>query len=188
MHFPVIFLVALAFLIANAQSSPVKRSPATSNIQPEDADTIHARTSDEDFSMSGNIERDFEIVSPPPKVIPRSGEEFSMSGVLPAPRRILRSRTGGITSTDDFNPVSPEPKTRPSHSRRSSILRSGFIGNLSARKSQKLARQAGGLTPYEQKGPSTCGTPEMQSLPQYYGGGSSIPWGNISTVNANVSS
>jgi hypothetical protein len=34
---------------------------------------------------------------------------------------------------------------------------------------------SGGLTPYEQNGPSKYGTPEMENLPKYYGGSTQTP-------------
>jgi hypothetical protein len=134
--------------------------------------------------MSGVAERDFDIVSPPPKVIPRSGD-FSMSGLLPAPRRTLRSRTGDITSADAFSPVSPPPKnSQPGIKRRADVW-TNLMNKLTRKSSTFLvARQSGGLTPYEQNGPSKYGTPEMEKLPQYYGGGTSTPWNNITTTNA----
>ncbi|KAM0692130.1 hypothetical protein Q7P36_008331 [Cladosporium allicinum] len=187
MHLPIVLLVALALLIANAQSSPVKRSSPDST-QPQDADAVQVRSDDGDFSMSGVAERDFDIVSPPPKVIPRSGEEFSMSGLLPPPRRTLRSRTGDITSADGFSPVSPSPKTRPSQPRtkRRADVWTNLMNKLT-RKSPTLlvARQSGGLTPYEQNGPSKYDTSEMEKLPQCYGGGTSTPWGSVNTTNSN---
>jgi hypothetical protein len=134
--------------------------------------------------MTGTVERDFNIVSSPPKVIPRSVEGLSMSGLLPPPRRIVKSRTGeSVTSADDFNPVSSPPKTRPSHSRRANVWNSGFIGKLMDRLVRK--RQSETLTPYEQNGPSTYGTPQMEKLPAYYGGSTTVPWGNVTTTNAN---
>lgn len=42
-----------------------------------------------------------------------------------------------------------------------------------------------GLTPIQQNGPSKYGTSDMAALPKYYGGGSSTPWGGITTTNAN---
>jgi hypothetical protein len=114
--------------------------------------------------MTGTVERDFNIVSSPPKAIPRSVEGLSMSGLLPPPRRIVKSRTGeSVTSADDFNPVSSPPKTRPSHSRRANVWNLGFIGKLMDRLVRK--RQSETLTPYEQNGPSTYSTPQMEKLP-----------------------
>jgi hypothetical protein len=174
MHLPIIFVVALAFLIANAQSSPVERSSARhppqvlegpDSTRSQDADSVQALPYDEGFAVSGAVERDFNIVSPPPKVIPRSVEGFSMSGLLPPPRKIIKSRRGeSITSAEGFNPVSPSPKTRPSAprtSRRENVWTS-FMHKL-IRKSL-AARQSGGLTPYEQNGPSTYGTSQMETL------------------------
>ena len=193
MHFPIILLLALAFLIANARSSPVERSSeidpprvlgSPDSTQRQDADAVQVRSDDGDFSMSGVAERDFDIVSPPPKVIPRSGD-FSMSGLLPAPRRTLRSRTGDITSADAFSPVSPPPKnSQPGIKRRADVW-TNLMNKLTRKSSTFLvARQSGGLTPYEQNGPSKYGTPEMEKLPQYYGGGTSTPWNNITTTKA----
>ena len=193
MHLPIILLGALAFLVANVQSSPVKRSSeidlpqvleSPDSTQQQDADAVQVRSDDGDFSMSGVAERDFDIVSPPPKVIPRSGD-FSMSGLLPAPRRTLRSRTGDITSADAFSPVSPPPKnSQPGIKRRADVW-TNLMNKLTRKSSTFLvARQSGGLTPYEQNGPSKYGTPEMEKLPQYYGGGTSTPWNNITTTNA----
>lgn len=233
--------MALVSWAANILASPVSiRSSARHPPQVlEDPDSAFARRSEqqdihavlpraeednEEFSMSDILERDFNIVSPPPKVlpplsddaqafdahdgdfhavspppkvIPRSGEEFSMSGVLPPPRKIILSRADGITSSGDFEPVSPPPKIGPSQpklSRRQNIWTSGFIGNLI----NKFTKQSptnptfsqpgsgsGGLTPYEQNGPSKYGTPEMEALPKYYGGGSETPWGSVTTTNAN---
>ena len=190
MHFSVKYLVALAFFIANATSSPVEQSSAgqvlesPDNTQPQDADSVLALPYDADSSMTGTVERDFNIVSSPPKVIPRSVEGLSMSGLLPPPRRIVKSRTGeSVTSADDFNPVSSPPKTRPSHSRRANVWNSGFIGKLMDRLVRK--RQSETLTPYEQNGPSTYGTPQMEKLPAHYGGSTTVPWGNVTTTNAN---
>jgi len=226
--------MALVTWAANIQASPVSiRSSARHPPQLlEDPDKAFARRAqdvhavlaraeddDEELSMSGVIERDFDIVSPPPKVlpprsddahngdfhavspppkvIPRSGEEFSMSGVLPPPRKIILSRADGITSVGDFDPVSPPPKTRPSQpkiSRRQNIWTLGFIGNLINKftgksptnpTSAQSGSGSGGLTPYEQNGPSKYGTPEMETLPKYYGGGSETPWGSVTTTNAN---
>ena len=193
MHFPIILLLALDFLIANARSSPVERSSeidpprvlgSPDSTQRQDADAVQVRSDDGDFSMSGVAERDFDIVSPPPKVIPRLGD-FSMSGLLPAPRRTLRSRTGDITSADAFSPVSPPPKnSQPGIKRRADVW-TNLMNKLTRKSSTFLvARQSGGLTPYEQNGPSKYGTPEMEKLPQYYGGGTSTPWNNITTTKA----
>jgi hypothetical protein len=194
MHLSIILLVALAFLVANAQSSPVKRSSgidlpqvleSPDNTQQQDADAVQVRSDDGGFSMSGVAERDFDIVSPPPKVIPRSSEEFSMSGMLPLPRRTLRSRSGDITSADAFSPVSPPPKTSQPGIKRRATIWTNLMNKLTRKDPALLvARQSGGLTPYEQNGPSKYGTPEMEKLPQYYGGGTSTPWNNITTTNA----
>jgi hypothetical protein len=139
MHLPVVLLVSIASLVVNAQSSPFRRSSA----RHPPHDRTHARRAqqqdDDRFSMSGASERDFDIVSPPlkvlppcsdsphsadaheedfdavsppPKVIPRSGEEFSMSGLLPLPRKITHSRRDDVPSAGGFNAVSPPPKPR----------------------------------------------------------------------------
>jgi hypothetical protein len=160
MHFPIILLLALAFLIANARSSPVERSSeidpprvlgSPDSTQQQDADAVQVRSDDGDFSMSGVAERDFDIVSPPPKVIPRSREDFSMSGLLLAPRRTLRSRTGDINSAEGFSPVSPSPKTsQPRISRRANVWANLVHKLIRKSPSPILARQSGGLTPYEQ--------------------------------------
>jgi hypothetical protein len=177
MHFPIRFLVASAFLITNAQSSPVERSSARhppqvledrDSAQSQDSDAVQALPYDDDFFMSGAVERDFNIISSPPKVIPRSVEELSMSGLLPPPRKIVKSRTGeSITSAESFSPVSPAPKIRPSAprtSRRENFWTS-LMHKLTRRSPTPLARrQSGGLTPYEQNGPSTYGTSQMETL------------------------
>jgi hypothetical protein len=177
MHFPITFLVASAFLIANARSSPVQQSSARhppqvlespDSIESRDADAVQALPYDDDFSMSGAIERDFNIVSSPPKVIPRSVEGRSMSGLLPPPRKIIKSRTGeSITSADSFSPVSPDPKIRPlaPQVRRRENVWTSLMHKLTRKSPTPLARrQSGGLTPYEQNGPSTYGTSQMETL------------------------
>jgi len=74
--------------------------------------------SDNDFSMSGNIEREFDTISPPPKVLPPRSDsgEFSMSGVFLPPKVALSS--GGKlpliqARKDGFLTISPPPKTAP---------------------------------------------------------------------------
>ena len=71
---------------------------------------------DEEFFTSGNIERRFDTISPPPKVLPprSDDEEFSMSGVF-LPPKIALSNGGKLTTVharkDGFVKASPPPKT-----------------------------------------------------------------------------
>jgi hypothetical protein len=70
MHFSVKYLVALAFFIANATSSPVEQSSARQvlespdNTQPQDADSVLALPYDADSSMTGTVERDLTLSHP----------------------------------------------------------------------------------------------------------------------------
>jgi len=224
--------MALATWVGNIQASPVSiRSSArhppqvleapdklfARHARQQDIDAVSSRADDDDSSMSGILRRDFDVVSPPskvlpprsddaadasdgdykpPKVIPRSGEEFSMSGKLSPLHKVILSRADGITSAGDFEPFSPPPKIRPSQSRisrRQSVWTSGFIRNLinkfTGQSPTKPVPGSGstssGLTPCQQNGPSKYGIPEMETLPKYYGGGSETLWGTITTTNAN---
>jgi len=98
---------------------------------------------------------------------------------------------------DHLDPISPPPETRPSDTklvRRAEIWLRSFIDNIVNKwrgKRQTDTTSTGsssssdGLSSYDQNGPSTYGTAEMQTLPKYYGGGSQTPWGGITTTNAN---
>jgi hypothetical protein len=77
---------------------------------------ISARSDDDNFSMSGTVERAFDVISPPPKVLlPRSDDgKFSMGGVLfPPSLRLSNSGTGASIHTrkDGFLTITPPPKT-----------------------------------------------------------------------------
>lgn len=74
------------------------------------------RSDDDDFSMSGKVERAFDVVSPPPKVLPPRSDygELSMSGVpLPLKARSLNESNAPFIHSrrDGFTTVSPPPKT-----------------------------------------------------------------------------
>lgn len=105
----------------------------------------------------------FEIITPPPKTI----------------------------SGRDFDPVASAPKTDTLATkifRRIDIWTNGFIGNVInkwTKTSPTKSSISSGLTSYQQNGASRYGTLDMAALPKYYGGGSSTPWGTISTTNAN---
>jgi hypothetical protein len=93
--------------------------------------------------------------------------------------------------------ISPPPKTRPSDTkldRRDDIWSSSSVSKVVNKWSGKRqdtpastesASNSSDLTSYEQNGPSTYGTADMETLPKYYGGGSQTPWGGITTTNAN---
>jgi hypothetical protein len=176
---------------------------------------ISARSDDDNFSISGTVERAVDVISPPPKVLPpRSDDEkFSMGGVLFPPSLRLSNnvtgaaiqarKDGSLTITppsktaaaapavgaraETFDSISPPPKTRPSDpklDRRVDIRASGFIGNLTNKwmgRRQTTTTTSGSnsssseLTSYQQNGPSTYGTADMETLPKYYGGGSETP-------------
>lgn len=70
---------------------------------------------DAEFSMSGNIDRRFDTISPPPKVLPPCSDDgdFSMSGLL-LPPKIALSNDGKLPTVharkDGFLAVLPPPK------------------------------------------------------------------------------
>lgn len=202
--------------------------------------SISTRSDDDNFAMSGNVERAFDTISPPPKILPPRTDDgdLSMSGVF-LPPKINLSNDGRLPTIharkDGFITVSPPSKVAPGDagisarnttfdpilsppkvvserqsdtissppktassdsklSRRANIWSSGFIGNVINKWTGKSPTTptnsgsgsgSGGLTPYQQNGPSKYGTPEMETLPKYYGGGTQTPWGGITTTNAN---
>lgn len=156
------------------------------------------RSDDGEFSMSG--------VLPPPKIaLSNDGRlptvharKDGFVAVSPPPKTAAdASISARNTTLEHFDVISPPPKTRLSDSklvRRANIWTSGFIGNVINKWTGKSPTTptnsgsgsgSGGLTPYQQNGPSKYGTAEMETLPKYYGGGSQTPWGGITTTNAN---
>lgn len=154
------------------------------------------RSDDGEFSMSG-------VLLPP--ALSKDGELPTVHArkdgfvtVSPPPKTAAdASISARNTTLEHFDVVSPPPKTRPSDTklgRRANIWTSGFIGNVVNKWTGKSPTTptnsgsgsgSGGLTPYQQNGPSKYGTAEMETLPKYYGGGSQTPWGGITTTNAN---
>lgn len=159
---------------------------------------LPSRSDDGDFSMSG-------ILLPPKVALSNDGNlptghapKDGFVTISPPPKTAAdASISARNTTLGDFDIISPPPKTRPSGTkfrRRANIWTSGFIGNVinkwtgkspTTPTSSGSGSGSGGLTPYQQNGPSKYGTVEMETLPKYYGGGSQTPWGGITTTNAN---
>lgn len=143
--------------------------------------------------MSGNLERGFDSVSPPPKVLPprSDDEEFSMSGVS-LPPKIEPSNNGKVharkdgfvtvspppktaagdaaisarnTTLDHFNFISPPPKTRPSDTKLGRRANIWTSGFIG-----NVINKWTGKSPTTPTSSSSGGlTPEQQTGPSKYG-------------------
>jgi hypothetical protein len=153
------------------------------------------RSDDEKFSMGG-------VLFPPSLRLSNNGTGAAIHArkdgfltITPPPKTAAAAPAVGARA-GTFDSISPPPKTRPSDSkleRRVDVRASGFIGNLVKKwtgRRQTTTTTSGNsssseLTSYQQNGPSTYGTADMETLPKYYGGGSETPWGGVTTSNAN---
>lgn len=129
--------------------------------------------------------RGFIKIVPPPKVAsdhPAIAARDAKFEIIHPPPKTISGR--------DFDPVSPAPKTSSLATkifRQIDIWTNGFIGNVINKWTETSPTKSSvwsGLTSYQQNGASKYGTLDMAALPKYYGGGSSTPWGTISTTNA----
>lgn len=211
-----IFCAALASAAIGASASPVRNNqhgPAkhppqdledSRNVVQAPHEELHPVSSppkvistrsdrDAEFSMSGNLERGFDSVSPPPKVLPprSDDEEFSMSGVS-LPPKIEPSNNGKVharkdgfvtvspppktaagdaaisarnTTLDHFNVISPPPKTRPSDTKLGRRANIWTSGFIG-----NVINKWTGKSPTTPTSSSSGGlTPEQQTGPSKYG-------------------